>query len=185
LRAAPLALGVLLLGAVTPAPVAVPELTRCVEANARLEVPLSSTNLSAGDAFAFSVPSAVAATAKTPGIPRGTRGYGVVAYVRHAGAGGLGGLLVLEPRYVVLVGGRHVPVMANPSNPDRLKSGASRDAPDALSYIPVVGLAFSGYNALHRGREVKLGKGTPLRILIGDELAASSCYLLQPEVPIR
>jgi hypothetical protein len=144
-------------------------------------VPLSSAVVSAGDAFGFTMLGDVPAGNGRPAVPKGARGYGVVAYVRHAGSGGLGGLIVLEPRFVVVPGGKRVPVMGDPSNPERLKRGATRDAPGALEYIPVVGLAFSGYNALHRGREVSLGKGTPLRLLIGEELATSSCFLLQPQ----
>ncbi len=180
-RLAPFALGAFLLGVAAPAAVPVPQLTRCIEATARLDVPLNSAVVSAGDAFGFTLLTATPASDGLPAVPKGARGYGVVAYVRHAGSGGLGGLIVLEPRFVVVAGDKRVPVMGDPSNPDRLKRGSTRDAPGALEYIPVVGLAFSGYNALHRGREVSLGKGTPLRLLIGEGLATSSCFLVQPQ----
>jgi hypothetical protein len=150
---------------------------RCVETTATLDVQLSTTTNVAGDAFTFTLVDGVEAAGGYPAIPSGTKGYGLLAYVTHAGAGGKAGMLVLEPRYVVISGGRRIPVMADPVSDERVVSGKSKNAPGGADFIPGIGLMVDGYNALHRGKEVVLPKGTPLLLLVGDDLATSGCFV--------
>jgi len=163
-----------LLESPSPAPSGPPH---CVEATAKLDVELSTTANVAGDAFRFTLVKGVEPNGAHPALPSGTKGYGLIAYATHAGAGGKAGMLVLEPRYVVLSGGRHIPVMANPVSDERIVSGKTKNAPGGAEIIPGVGLMVGGYNALHRGKDVVLPKGTPLLLLVGDDLATSDCFV--------
>ena len=158
----------------------VPALKRCIETTARLDVELSTIKNVAGDAFWFTLLDGVEAAETHPLIPSGAKGYGVIAYATHAGPGGKAGMLVLEPRYVVLTEGRRVPVMADPVADERIVNGKTKNAPGGADFIPGIGLMVGGYNALHRGKEVVIPKGTPLVLLVGDDLAAGNCYVTPP-----
>jgi len=155
-----------------------PALKRRVETTARLDVELSTIRNVAGDAFGFTLLDGVEPTETHPLIPSGAKGYGMIAYSTHAGPGGKAGMLVLEPRYVALSDGRRVPVMADPVADERIVNGKSQNAPGGADFIPGIGLMVGGYNALHRGKEVVIPKGTPLLLLVGDELAAGACYVM-------
>jgi hypothetical protein len=158
------------------APVA---LSRCVEADGRLDVEVGTVKNVAGDAFWFTTIGDIAATKRYPAIPKGSRGYGVIAFASHAGSGGKSGTLILEPRFIAIADGRRIPVMANPSGDERVLRGKSKNAPD-VGFVPGIGLMFGGYNAFHRGKEVVLPKGTPLLLIVGDELALGTCYITPP-----
>jgi hypothetical protein len=169
----------------SPAPTVLREappvaLSRCVEADARLDVEVSTVKNVAGDAFWFTTIGDIAATKKYPAVPKGSRGYGVIAYATHAGAGGKSGTIILEPRFVALDDGRRVPIMSNPAGDQRVQSGKSKNAPSVPGFVPGIGLMFGGYNAFHRGKEVVLPKGTPLLLLVGDDLASGNCYITLP-----
>jgi hypothetical protein len=168
------------LPAAAPAPSEPPPLAKCVEADATLSLELSSALIAPGDAFSFALSGDVPPSGDYPALRAGTKGYGLIAFVRHAAAGGQPGMIVLEPRYVVAPDGRHVPVLSDPAGPERISNGRHRDVPGPLEFLPGIGLAFGGYNALHRGKEVVLPQGTPLRIIIGDGLATASCYVFSP-----
>jgi hypothetical protein len=64
--------------------------------------------------------------------------------------------------------------MADPHLEDELAEGASRNAPD-IGIVPIVGIAVGAYNALHRGKEVLVPEGTPLRVVLGDDLPMRRC----------
>jgi hypothetical protein len=157
-----------------------PPLAKCLEADATLNIELSSALIAPGDAFSFALSADVPASAEYPALRAGTKGYGIIAFVHHAAAGGQAGMIVLEPRYVVAADGRHVPVLSDPSGPERISNGQHRDVPGPFEFLPGIGLAFGGYNALHHGKEVVLPQGTPIRIVIGDGLATAACYVFMP-----
>jgi hypothetical protein len=164
-----------------PAPTLSTTLERCVEADALLDVKLTTAINVAGDGFRFKTAGRIPKLGSQPEIPAGTLGYGVVSYSHHAGSGGQPGVMILEPRYLALGDGRHVQVMADPSGTDLIRNGKNKNAPGLLEQLPMIGLAAGGYNALHRGKEVVLEKGTLLRVIVGDGLADLSCYVILPQ----
>lgn len=160
-----------------------PPLPRCREADAQLITKLDSAANAAGDAFIFKIVTHVAAQGKLPEIPAHTRGYGVVAFADHAHGSGQPGRLVVEPRYLKLPDGTHVPVMADPQLAEAFVQGETRNLTSALAFVPGIGLAVGGYNAIHRGREVSIAAGTPFRVLLGDDLATAECFVPPPSAP--
>ena len=89
----------------------------------------------------------------------------------------------MEPRYLKLVDGTHVPVMADPQLAEGFVQGETRNLSGALAFVPGIGLAVGGYNAIHRGREVSIAKGTPFRVVLGDDLATADCIVPPPSMP--
>ncbi|MBD5654080.1 MAG: hypothetical protein IAI50_02725 [Candidatus Eremiobacteraeota bacterium] len=160
-----------------------PALPRCPEADAALVTKLDSATNSAGDAFTFKIVSRIAAQGKLPEIPANTRGYGVVAFADHAHGSGQPGRLVVEPRYLRLSDGTHVPVMADPQLAEGFVQGETRNLNGALAFVPGLGWAVGGYNAIHRGREVSIERGTPFRVVLGDDLATAECFVPPPSAP--
>ena len=150
------------------------QLPRCIVADAVIETNLDSRHVLSGDSFTFKTVARVSGTGTLPTIPAGTKGFGIVAFSRHAGANGVAGRIILEPRFLRLDDGIHVPASADPNLDDQFAEGASRNAPD-LGIVPVLGIAVGAYNALHRGREINIAPGTPLRIVLGDDLALRRC----------
>jgi hypothetical protein len=155
-------------------------LPRCVEAAAVMLTKLDSATTVAGDPFSFKIPGHLKATKTTPEITPGTRGYGIVSFADHAHGSGQPGRLVVEPRFLRLPDGTHVQILADPQVADNFMQGQTRNLNGALGFVPGVGLAVVGYNALHRGREVAIEKGTTFNVLVGDQLALGECYIAPP-----
>ena len=149
---------------------------RCIAADTVLVSKLDSRKTVAGDRFVFKVVGSIPASQDLPAIPEGTLGYGVISLAQHAAAAGQPGRLVLEPRFLELATGWHVPATRDPQLDDGFVEGETRNAPDALALVPVVGaVAIGGYNAIHRGREIEIPAGTPIRVILGDDLALGRC----------
>lgn len=153
---------------------------RCIEADVKMVSKLDSAFAVAGDSFTFRIAQHVAAKGSVPDIPIGTRGFGVVSYADHAHGSGSPGRLVVEPRFLVLSDGAHVPVIADPQLSESFVEGETRSVNGAFGFVPGFGLAVSGYNALHRGREVVISKGTTFRVILGDDLALAQCFVPSP-----
>jgi hypothetical protein len=161
-------------------------LPRCVEAQAVMLTKLDSATTNAGDSFAFKVTARVPASTGNPVITAGTRGFGIVSFADHAHGAGQPGKLVVEPRFLRLPDGTHVQVLADPQAADNFVQGSTRDLNGALGFVPGLGLAVGGYNALHRGKEVSIAKGTAFSLIVGDQLAAGECYVAPPsELNVR
>jgi hypothetical protein len=161
-------------------------LPRCVEAEAMILTKLDSATTNSGDSFAFKITAPVVAGNATPTLAAGTRGYGIVSFADHAHGSGQPGRLVVEPRFLRLADGTHVQVLADPQVADNFVQGATRNLNGALGFVPGLGLAVGGYNALHRGREVTIAKGTAFSLIVGDQLAAGECYVAPPsELNVR
>ncbi len=158
----------------------VPALPRCAVADAELVTRLDSAVNTAGDAFTFRIVEPVDARGALPAIAAGTKGFGVVAFADHAHGSGAPGKLVVEPRYLAMPDGSHFPVMADPQLAENFAEGSTRNVPGALELVPGIGLAVTGYNALHRGKEVVLEKGMPFRVVLGDDLASAACFIPPP-----
>jgi hypothetical protein len=161
-----------------------PQLPACLQAEAQLQTKLDTSVNQAGDSFAFTILESIPTAGTLPAIPAGTKGYGVVLYVQHAGGAGLPGTMILDPRFIELEDGTRVPVIADPAvQTSLLGKGSSGDAPGALEYVPFVGIAFSGYNSLHHGKEFVAAKGSRFKVVVGDDLATASCYVAPQPVP--
>ncbi len=156
---------------------------RCLEADVKMISNVSSAFALPGDSFEFKLVQRVAQKGNVPNIPANTRGYGIVAYADHAHGAGTPGKLVLEPRFLTLPDGAHEPVLASPQLSEAFVQGQTRSVNGALAFVPGVGLAVSGYNALHRGREITVPPGTTFRIVVGDELALAQCSVPAPDAP--
>ncbi len=141
---------------------------------------LDSATTNAGDPFRFKLSDRVPAGPATPALTAGTRGYGVVSFADHAHGSGQPGRLVVEPRFLRLADGTHVQVLADPQVADNFVEGSTRNLNGALGFVPGLGLAVGGYNALHRGREVTIAKGTVFSLIVGDQLASGECYVAPP-----
>jgi len=150
-------------------------LPRCVAVDTELASTLDTRTTRAGDGFLFRTLTDVPPDGDIPPIPKGTIGYGIIALAEHAGASGKPGRLTWEPRFLQLDDGRHLPAMADPNLADGFATGETGNAPDAAGIFPFVGIAVSGYNALHRGHELHVGPGTPLRVVLGDGLVEGTC----------
>jgi len=178
------ALHALVLLALATSPVPPPStLPRCIEADVKMVVRLDSALNIAGDSFSFKITRQVPAHGDVPEVPLGTRGYGIISYADHAHGAGTPGRLVIEPRFLELSGGTHVPVMADPQMTESFVTGATKNVNGALGFVPGFGLAVGGYNALHRGKEIVIDKGTTFRVVLGDDLAAGTCFVPPPDAP--
>ncbi len=166
-----------------PVPSHAQSIPRCPEAEVRMVSKLDSAFAVAGDSFTFKLAQRVAAKGSLPKLPLGTRGYGVVSYADHAHGAGTPGRLVVEPRFLTLPDGAHLQVIADPQLSESFVQGQTRDVNGALGFVPGFGLAVSGYNALHRGREVVIAAGTPFRVILGDDLALARCFVPPPDAP--
>lgn len=158
-------------------------LPRCIEADAAIVTRLDSAQNVAGDSFTFRLTNRIPPRGALPEVPVGTRGFGVIAYAEHARGSGNPGRIVVEPRFLRLADGSHVPVMADPQLGEGFMQGQSRNVNGALAFVPGFGLAVGGYNALHRGREIVIARGTPFRVVIGDDLALGECFVPPPSAP--
>ncbi len=155
-------------------------LPRCPEADAAIVSRLDSAHSIAGEPFTFKLVAHVAAKGSLPDLPIGTRGFGIVAYTEHARGSGSPGRLVVEPRFLRLLDGTHVPVLGDPQLSQGFVQGETRNVNGALAFVPGFGFAVEGYNALHRGREIVIEKGTRFRVILGDELALGECFVPPP-----
>jgi hypothetical protein len=159
----------------TPGPLA-----PCRVAKVKLLTTLDSAQNVPGDWFSFVLVGNAEAREGLPEIPDGTRGYGIVAYVDRPDFGGRPGRLIVEPRYLVLADGSHLQVTVDPERSEGFAQGKTRNLESALQFVPGMGLVVNGYNALHHGTQVQLGRGTLFRVILGDALATGDCYLARP-----
>jgi hypothetical protein len=163
-------------GQVRPGPTAPP----CVRATIALVDPIDSANANPGDSFRFRIVDASAAPDGVA-IPQGALGYGIVAAASHAKRGGIGGFVAIEPRFIALDNGTHVPVIA-----DRLydtssaRTGSSRNLPGVFGAVPFAGYLLGPYGFLHHGSDVTIPAGTRLPVLVGDQLALAACRVPHP-----
>jgi len=167
------------LGAQTPAPQGDAR-PPCRYAQVAMYDTVDSARAKAGDVFTFVLVDP-ATTADGTIVPRGTLGYGIVANAAHAGSGGRGGYLALETRFFVLDDGRHVQAIIDRES-DQASSaiGASANAPGILGWIPIVGYAVGGYDAMHHGKDATIPRGTRVGVFIGDDAALGTCRPPKP-----
>ena len=138
---------------------------------------VASDKARTGAAFSFKVTQSTASDDGTK-IPAGTIGYGVVRSASAAGRHNHDGLLVLEPRYLVVRKGGaaalRLPVMMNPTLPvqwtpaEPLLNKAASHIP-----LPIPGLIMTGVNTVRWGRNITLGPGFSFSVIPVDDLAKS------------
>jgi hypothetical protein len=162
---------------------AMTNLPRCPEVEISLITRLSSETTLGGGSFSFKTMARVPESATLPEIPAGTRGFGVVAFADHAHGSGTPGRIVVEPRYLALPDGTHVQVIGDPSEAESFVAGKTKNLNGALGYVPGLGIAVNGYNALHHGNEVTIEAGTRFHVVLGDALATGDCYLTPDSEP--
>ncbi len=144
-------------------------------ADAKLISRLDTRHVVPGGRFTFKIVARVPASGDVPEIPAGAFGFGVIVVAEHAGANGRAGRVAFEPRFVGLRDDVRVPAMADPRVGETYLEGDTRNAPGNLAFVPFLGIAVGGYNALHRGREVVVDPGTLFRVVLGDDLALGRC----------
>jgi hypothetical protein len=157
--------------------VAMSGLPRCTDVEISILTRMSSATDFGGGSFAFKTVASVPAGNGLPQIPAGTRGFGVIAFADHAHGSGTPGRIVVEPRFLALPDGTHIPVIGDPLEAESFVTGKTKNVSGALAYVPGLGLAVNGYNALHRGNEVTIERGTQFHVVLGDGLATGDCYL--------
>jgi hypothetical protein len=127
---------------------------------------MSSAHSFPGERFRFK--TTAPATHGDIDIPMGTLGWGIVRYVHHAETHNRGGLIVLEPRELV-VGTTEVNIMADPRETAEF-APASTLAEEALGLAPI-GLLGTAINLGRFGRDVTLGPGFNFHVIIVDDIA--------------
>ena len=137
---------------------------------------VDSSDARPGDFFRFETINAVTQKA-TVVIPTRTMGYGIVAIASPAGKEGRAGVLVLEPRYLVMPNGRHVGVVLNHHADSLEKAGNSENIPGYLGAVPIpgVGEAIGVFDYFHHGKNVVVPRGLVFTIFPSDDPSVERC----------
>jgi hypothetical protein len=153
-------------------------LDRCTPVAAEMMESVDSSDARPGDFFRFQTVNAVTVGAAIA-IPERTLGYGVVTVASPAGRDARPGVLVLEPRYLVLPDGRHLGVVLNHNvNGEPLdRSGASDSIPGYLGAIPFIGVgaAIGIFNYFHKGKNIVVPRGTVFTLFPSDDPSVEYC----------
>ncbi|MBV8724068.1 MAG: hypothetical protein JO078_02110 [Candidatus Eremiobacteraeota bacterium] len=152
-------------------------LDRCTVVAVQMMENVSSEDARPGDFFRFETINAVTAGANVV-IPARTMGEGVVAVASPAGThDARPGVLVLEPRYLVLPDGRHLGVILNHNTDGLERSGANAGIPGYLGAIPVpgVGAAIGIFNYFRKGKNIEVRRGTMFSVFPSDDPAVERC----------
>jgi hypothetical protein len=170
-----LAAFILTIGVASPSPKP-PELEPCTIVAVEMLETVSSTDARPGDFFRFQTVNAVTA-GKDVVIPARTMGYGDVTISSPAGREGHSGVLVLEPRYLILPNGRHVGVELNHNSDSLQKSSSSDNPPSYLGALPIpgVGLALGAFDYFHRGKDVVVPRGLIFTVFPSDDPSVERC----------
>jgi hypothetical protein len=139
---------------------------------------VDSSDARPGDFFRFEIINAVTSGAKIV-IPARTMGYGVVTVASPAGRDARSGVLVLEPRYLMLPNGKRLGVVLNHNaSGDPLdKAGSSSGIPGYLGAIPLIGVgaAIGIFNYFRKGKNIVVPRGTVFTIFPSDDPSVETC----------
>jgi hypothetical protein len=151
-------------------------LDHCTVVAAEMMESVDSSDARPGDFFRFETVNAVTAGVAVV-IPARTMGYGIVAIASPAGRDARPGVLVLEPRYLVLPNGKHLGVVLNHNTDSLDKSGANDSIPGYLGAIPVfgVGAAIGIFNYFRKGKNIVVPRGTVFTLFPSDDPAVEHC----------
>ncbi|HEX4013195.1 MAG TPA: hypothetical protein VHX17_04790 [Candidatus Cybelea sp.] len=137
---------------------------------------VDSSDARPGDFFRFETINAVTA-GPTIVIPARTMGEGIVAVASPASRDARPGTLVLEPRYLMLPDGKHLPVVLNHNTANLVENGASTGIPGYLGAIPVpgVGAAIGVFNYFHKGKNIVVPRGTAFTVFPSEDPSVERC----------
>lgn len=153
-------------------------LDRCTVVAAEMMESVDSTDARPGDFFRFQTVNAVT-DGSAIAIPARTLGYGVVTVASPAGRDARPGVLVLEPRYLVLPDGRHLGVVLNHNVTGEPldRSGANDSIPGYLGAIPFIGVgaAIGIFNYFRKGKNIVVPRGTVFTLFPSDDPSVEYC----------
>ncbi|MBV8197867.1 MAG: hypothetical protein JO263_07015 [Candidatus Eremiobacteraeota bacterium] len=152
-------------------------LDKCTVVAVQMMESVDSSDARPGDFFRFETINAVTAGASVV-IPARTMGYGIVAVASPAGThDARPGVLVLEPRYLMLPDGRHLGVVMNHNTDELSRAGANAGIPGYLGAIPVpgVGAAIGIFNYFRKGKDIVVRRGTMFTVFPSDDPMVEHC----------
>jgi hypothetical protein len=162
---------------VSTAPTPAMTLDRCTVVAVQMMESVDSSDARPGDFFRFETINAVTSGASIV-VPARTMGYGVVAVAAPAGHhDARPGVLVLEPRYLMLPDGRRLGVVLDHNSDVLDRSGANASIPGYLGAIPVpgVGAAIGLFNYFRSGKNIVVPRGTVFEVFPSDDPSVESC----------
>ncbi len=152
-------------------------LDRCTVVAAQMIDSVDSSEARPGDFFRFETINAVTSGAEVV-IPQRTMGYGIVAVASPAGRhDARPGVLVLEPRFLMLPDGRRLGVVLD-HNTDALdKAGPNAGLPGYLGAIPIpgVGAAVGLFNYFRKGKNIVVPRGAIFALFPSDDPSVERC----------
>jgi hypothetical protein len=155
-----------------------PSLDPCTVVAAEMVESVDSADSRPGDFFRFQTVNAVTSGASVI-IPARTMGYGVVTVASPAGRDAHPGVLVLEPRYLMLPNGKRLGVVLNHNvSGDPLdRAGSSSGIPGYLGAIPLIGVgaAIGIFNYFRKGKNIVVPRGTVFTIFPSDDPSVEHC----------
>jgi hypothetical protein len=155
-----------------------PSLDPCTVVAAEMMESVDSSDARPGDFFRFQTVNAVTSGASVA-IPARTMGYGIVTVASPAGRDAHPGVLVLEPRYLMLPNGKRLGIVINHNvSGDPLdRSGSNNGIPGYLGAIPVlgVGAAIGIFNYFRKGKNIVVPRGTVFTIFPSDDPSVEHC----------
>lgn len=168
----------MLLVALSQAPAGARELhiDPCTIVAVQMMESVDSSDARPGDFFRFETINAVTSKAKIV-VPARTIGYGIVAIASPAGRDSHAGVLVLEPRYLVMPDGSHVGVVLNHNTDSLQMAGHSDGIPGYLGAVPLpgIGAAIGVFNYFHRGKNIVVPRGTIFTVFPSDDPSVERC----------
>ena len=148
---------------------------QCARASIVLDDTIDSSRARAGDTFRFQLASDAVAPDGTA-LQQGLVGYGIVAVSHTAERTGIPGYLVIEPRFLELADGRHIPVTIDAARAKlQLIRGATANAPAVTTVIPYLAIAAGAYNFFHFGKDATIWRAAIFPALLGDDPIAGHC----------
>jgi hypothetical protein len=173
------AIGLCLLCAstVAPRPARAMLVDRCTIVAVQMMDTVDSSDARPGDFFRFETINAVT-SGPTVVIPARTMGYGIVAVASPAGPhDARPGVLVLEPRYLMMPDGKRFGVVLNHNTDVLDRAGPNDGIPGYLGAIPVpgVGAAIGIFNYFRKGKNILVRRGTLFSVFPSDDPAVEHC----------
>ena len=160
----------LVLGAAI-APAAASTLTCNTEIPATMVSTVSSTSGFSGQVFTFKTTQTM--TSNGISVPAGTMGYGIVLAAVPASNRARNGIVVLEPRYLLL-NGTELQVTGDPRDASVLTHGAN-PVLQGLGAVPLPGFGLAVNEAAH-GTNITIGPGYKFHVVpIGDLQVRGPC----------